>query len=85
LAYCAPIYFPYGIIALTIPDAASDKTLVPLELLMKEFVLLDMPCLFPTCATSTFPLDDILKRFFTLLLVFSLGIFTPYKLGYLIS
>tara|TARA_B100000900_G_scaffold412023_1_gene432954 strand:+ start:1389 stop:1619 length:231 start_codon:yes stop_codon:yes gene_type:complete len=70
-------YFPYGIIDSTIIDADFDKTLVPLELLINELVRFDIPCLFPTLPTINFPEEDVLKRFFTLLLVLSLGIFTP--------
>jgi hypothetical protein len=59
-------------------DADFDKTLVPLELLIKELDLFDMPCLLPTLPTINFPEEDVLKRFLTLLFVLSLGIFTPY-------
>jgi hypothetical protein len=55
-------------------DADFDKTLVPLELLINELVRLDIPCRLPTLPTMSFPVEEILKRFFTLLLVFNLGI-----------
>jgi hypothetical protein len=77
LFYFSPNYFPYGIIDSTIIDADFDKTLVPLELLIKELVRLDIPCLFPTLPTTSFPEEVVLKRFFTLLFVLSLGILSP--------
>jgi len=73
----SPNYFPYGIIDSTIIDADFDKTLVPLEPLINELVRLDIPCLLPTLPTTSFPVEEVLKRFFTLLLVFNLGILSP--------
>ena len=73
----SPNYFPYGIIESTIIDADFDKTLVPLELLINELVRLDIPCLLPTLPTTSFPVEEVLKRFLTLLFVFSLGILSP--------
>ena len=55
-------------------DADFDKTLVPFEFLINEFVLLDMPWRLPTFPTTNFPDEEVLKRFFTLLFVFNLGI-----------
>ena len=55
-------------------DADFDKTIVPFEFLINEFVVLDMPCRLPTFPTTSFPDEDVLKRFFTLLFVFNLGI-----------
>ena len=65
----------------TIIDADFDKTLVPFELRIKEFVLLDIPCLLPTLPTTNFPEEEVLKRFLTLLFVFSLGILSPYLMS----
>jgi hypothetical protein len=58
-------------------DADFDKTRVPFELLIKELLLFDIPCRFPTLPTINFPEEEVLKRFFTLLFVLSLGIFSP--------
>jgi len=72
--YLSFTYLEYGIIESIITDADFDKTLVPLEFLIKEFVLLDMPWRLPTFPTTNFPDEDFLKRFLTLLFVLSLGI-----------
>jgi hypothetical protein len=58
-------------------DADFDKTRVPFELLINELVLFDIPCRLPTLPTINFPEEEVLKRFFTLLFVFNLGISSP--------
>jgi hypothetical protein len=77
--YTSFTYLEYGIIDSIIIDADFDKTLVPLEFLIKEFVLLDMPWRLPTLPTTSFPDEEVLKRFLTLLFVFSLGILSPFE------
>ena len=60
-------------------DADFDKTLVPLELLIKALLLFDMPWRLPTLPTINLPEEVVLKRFFTLLFVFHLGICSPFN------
>jgi hypothetical protein len=40
-----------------------------------------MPWRLPTLPTTNFPEEEVLKRFLTLLFVFSLGILSPYLLS----
>src|SRR5208337_2451926 len=56
----------------------SWSTTPPRALLMNLGVRLIMPWRLPACPATTLPVPVILKRFFTPLLVFILGILLPF-------